>query len=301
MISPPLATAAATRAICRGVARTSRWPRAVWARAGRSSASPSRGRTEAAVAKSKGMVPLNPAASTAARSGPAPRSMPSAAKAVLQDTASARSRVMVVPSPQKPPSALRMTAVEPGSSSSSRSARALSGVVVPAGEGGRRHQHLERRPRRVGGGEGPVEQGLVRVGGQGVALGRVARRQDVGVEAGAASTRARIAPVAGSRAITAPRCSPRAGGGGPLQVVAQGELHLVGAQVPAEQGEQGGGQRAVVAGAQVGGAGGLDPGVAEVAAGVPGDVAVEVALGVGAHQRRRRAPPPTGPRPPRRR
>ena len=81
-----------------------------------------------------------------------------------------------------------------------------------------------------------------------------------------------------------PALLAQGGGGRPLQVVAEGELHLVGAQVPAEQGEQGGGQRAVVAGAQVGGVGGLDPGVAEVAAGVADGVAVEVALGVGAHQ-----------------
>ena len=80
-------------------------------------------------------------------------------------------------------------------------------------EGGGRRDDLEGRPRRVDAVDGAVEVGLVLVGGQGLpGLGgplQVVARERVGV-VGGWLTMARIAPVFGSRATTAPLLAPSA-------------------------------------------------------------------------------------------
>jgi len=70
------------------------------------------------------------------------------------------------------------------------------------------------------------------------------------------------------------------GGGGPLQVGVDGELHLMGPQVASQEGEEGGGQRAVVTGAQVVGVARLHAGVPEEAAGIADRMGVQALLRV---------------------
>ena len=86
MILPSLAMAAATSAICRGLADTSFWPMADWASLGRLRTKPVGNTDAAGLVRSIGILSLNPNASAVLTMSGAPMRTPMSAKALLQDT-----------------------------------------------------------------------------------------------------------------------------------------------------------------------------------------------------------------------